>query len=198
MEADVIGEPVATSGYLSRPLRELNHVRAARILRRVIKLSQKYAGQGNRARSRYWWKVAEWVAGRCGGCSGASWSSDYSCIVLDGPGGFVARSPLPMRTDVAAAMRLVAGARGSIYRADNAGSMMCGYLIAQASSALEDAAEMLPDGLAGQALALAARCDAALETAGFPYTDGLYDAAEALLSSVKALVEAEAGGRRAA
>ena len=84
------------SPYLARDLRALRHVRAARVLRKAIRHSRRYADAGNAVAARRWWRTAERLSLRCGGFSGPC----RDRIVIDcGPDkpALWAWSPVPMR-----------------------------------------------------------------------------------------------------
>ena len=88
------------SPYLARDLRALRHVRATRVLRKAIRHSRRYADTGNAVAARRWWRTAERLSLRCGGCSGPL----ADCVVIDrGRGGnaYVAWSPVPIRENAA-------------------------------------------------------------------------------------------------
>ena len=88
------------SPYLARDLRALRHVRAARVLRKAVRHSRRYADAGNEVAARRWWRTAERLSLECGGFSGPQ----FGCVVIDrGRGGnaYVAWSPVPIRENAA-------------------------------------------------------------------------------------------------
>lgn len=68
-----------------------------RAVRMLVELSRVYAERGNTEAARRVWLKASKLASRCGGCSGAAWSTRGHGVIYIEPLDKVAYSPVPLQ-----------------------------------------------------------------------------------------------------